>query len=121
VIGPPTAAPAGGLSDLAVSPFGLPVALLRGEVRVAFVGRTSTEDQQDPRQSLIRQLDRSRSALPAAWVIVAHFYDVESGRLEPPTAATAQASPSGSTSQSPATAASATSSPKPPTPTADST
>ena len=29
-----------GLSDLAVSPFGLPVALLRGEVRVAFAGRT---------------------------------------------------------------------------------
>jgi site-specific DNA recombinase len=73
---------AGGLSDLAVSPFGLPVALLRGEVRVAFVGRTSTEDQQDPRQSLLRQLERSRTALPAAWVIVCHFYDVESGRLE---------------------------------------
>src|SRR5215470_2457845 len=70
------------LSDLAVSPFGLPVSLLHGEVRVAFVGRTSTEDQQDPRQSLMRQLDRSRSALPAAWLIVCHFYDVESGRLE---------------------------------------
>jgi site-specific DNA recombinase len=70
-----------GLSDLALSPFGMPTSLLNGEVRVAFLGRTSTEEQQDPRQSLIRQLDRSRSALPAAWVIVAHFYDVESGRL----------------------------------------
>src|SRR5215472_2287842 len=67
-----------GLSDLAVSPFGMPLALLRGEVRVAFAGRTSTEEQQDPRQSLIRQLERAKSVLPAAWVIVAHFYDVES-------------------------------------------
>jgi site-specific DNA recombinase len=71
-----------GLSDLAVSPFGAPAALLRGEVRVAWVGRTSTEDQQDPRQSLIRQLNRRKEALPEAWAIVAHFYDVESGRME---------------------------------------
>jgi DNA invertase Pin-like site-specific DNA recombinase len=70
------------LSDLAVSPFAMPLSLQRGEVRVAFAGRTSTEDQQDPRQSLIRQLERSKSVLPAAWVIVAHFYDVESGRKE---------------------------------------
>jgi DNA invertase Pin-like site-specific DNA recombinase len=74
--------PGSELSDLAVSPFAMPLALGSGEVRVAFVGRTSTEDQQDPRNSLMRQLDRSRHALPAAWVIVAHFYDVESGRLE---------------------------------------
>lgn len=45
-----------GLSDYAVSPLGMPVALLRDEVRVAFLGRTSTEDRQDPRQSLLRQL-----------------------------------------------------------------
>lgn len=70
------------LSDLSVSPFGMPVALLRGEVRVAFLGRTSTEDRQDPRQSLIRQLHNSRGAIPESWVIVCHFYDVESGRLE---------------------------------------
>ncbi|MFJ6572274.1 hypothetical protein ACIQNU_33195 [Streptomyces sp. NPDC091292] len=49
---------------------------------MAWMGRTSTEDQQDPRQSLMRQLHNSKSALPEAWVIVCHFYDVESGRLE---------------------------------------
>ena len=75
-------APAPRLSDLAVSPFGMPTALLRGEVRVAWAGRTSTEDQQDPRQSLIRQLNNSKNALPESWAIVSHFYDIESGRLE---------------------------------------
>ncbi|MFF4502998.1 recombinase family protein [Streptomyces sp. NPDC001401] len=75
-------APPAQLSDLAVSPFGMPTALLKGEVRVAWLGRTSTEDQQDPRQSLIRQLHTSKSAIPASWAIVCHFYDVESGRLE---------------------------------------
>ncbi len=70
------------LSDLAVSPFGMPLALLQGEVRVAFAGRTSTEEQQDPRQSLMRQLSRVKSALPESWLIVSHFYDVESGRKE---------------------------------------
>ena len=71
-----------GLSDYAVSPLGLPVALLRDEVRVAFLGRTSTEDQQDPRQSMMRQLGNCKAAIPESWVIVAHFYDVESGRME---------------------------------------
>ena len=70
-----------GLSDYAVSPLGMPLALLRDEVRVAFLGRTSTEEQQDPRASMIRQLGKCRSALPASWVIVCHFYDVESGRM----------------------------------------
>ncbi|WP_234438545.1 recombinase family protein [Streptomyces sp. NRRL S-340] len=32
--------------------------------------------------SLPRQLRNARAALPAGWVIVAHFYDVESGRKE---------------------------------------
>ncbi|MFD8493337.1 recombinase family protein [Amycolatopsis sp. NPDC059657] len=71
-----------GLSDLAVSPFGLPMAVRGKEVRVAWVGRTSTEEHQDPRQSLLRQLERSKVALPESWVIVTHFYDVESGRME---------------------------------------
>lgn len=71
-----------GLSDLAVSPFGLPLALHAKEVRVAWVGRTSTEEHQDPQQSLLRQLGRSKDSLPESWVVVCHFYDVESGRME---------------------------------------
>lgn len=69
------------LSDLAVSPFAAPSLSLRGAVRVAWVGRTSTEEAQDPRLSIMRQLERCKSALPEAWVITCHFYDVESGRL----------------------------------------
>ena len=49
-------------------------------VPVAWLGRTSTEDSQDPTISLPRQLRNSRDALPDGFVIVAHFYDVESGR-----------------------------------------
>jgi site-specific DNA recombinase len=81
---PPTLPELGpsGLSAFAVSPLGVPLNLLRDEVRVAFLGRTSTDDQQDPRQSLIRQLSNSKTALPESWVIVAKFYDVESGRME---------------------------------------
>ncbi|MDX8028811.1 recombinase family protein [Lentzea sp. BCCO 10_0856] len=60
----------------------MPLTLLRNEIRVAWLGRTSTDDHQDPRQSAMRQLGNSRAALPESWVIVAHFYDVESGRLE---------------------------------------
>ncbi|GLY80589.1 hypothetical protein Airi01_088560 [Actinoallomurus iriomotensis] len=51
-------------------------------VPVAWLGRTSTEDQQDPSLSLPRQLRKSRQALPDGYMIVAHFYDVESGRKE---------------------------------------
>lgn len=51
-------------------------------VPVAWLGRTSTEDAQDPTLSLPRQLRNARAALPPGWVIVAHFYDVESGRKE---------------------------------------
>ncbi|GAB3733926.1 hypothetical protein GCM10027598_58970 [Amycolatopsis oliviviridis] len=63
-----------GLSDFDVSPLGMPTALLRDEVRVAFLGRTSTEDQQDPRQSLIRQLRNCKTAIPESWIVVAHFF-----------------------------------------------
>ena len=49
---------------------------------MAWLGRTSTEDQQDPTLSLPRQLRNARAALPPGWVIVAHFYDVESGRKD---------------------------------------
>ncbi|MFJ6589573.1 recombinase family protein [Streptomyces violaceusniger] len=51
-------------------------------VPVAWLGRNSTEDAQDPTLSLPRQLRNARAALPPGWVIVAHFYDVESGRKE---------------------------------------
>nr|WP_240972616.1 recombinase family protein [Nonomuraea sp. FMUSA5-5] len=44
---------------------------------VAWLGRTSTDDQQNPTLSLPRQLRSSRDAMPEGPVIVAHFYDVE--------------------------------------------
>ncbi|WP_067460727.1 recombinase family protein [Actinomadura macra] len=53
---------------------------------MAFAGRTSTEDKQDPTLSLPRQLANSQtalhSALPGRAVVVAHFYDIESGRKD---------------------------------------
>lgn len=62
---------------------GIPdAAALPVTVPVAWLGRTSTEDAQDPTLSLPRQLRNARAALPPGWVIVAHFYDVESGRKE---------------------------------------
>ncbi|MDO0930216.1 recombinase family protein [Streptomyces sp. DG2A-72] len=51
-------------------------------VPVAWLDRTSTEDAQDPTLSLPRQLRNARAALSPGWVIVAHFYDVESGRKD---------------------------------------
>jgi site-specific DNA recombinase len=47
---------------------------------VAWLGRTSTEDMQDPTLSLPRQLRVSTATMPANWVVVAHYYDIESGR-----------------------------------------
>ncbi|MEV6007303.1 recombinase family protein [Streptomyces sp. NPDC051976] len=70
------------LSDLAVSPFAMSLPLLHEPVRVAWIGRTSTEDQQDPRNSLMRQLDRCKGVLPESWLLACHFYDVESGRMQ---------------------------------------
>ncbi|MFT7841808.1 recombinase family protein [Saccharothrix sp. BKS2] len=49
---------------------------------MAWVGRTSTYDQQDPTLSLPRQLRASQLVLPEDALIVAHFYDIESGRKE---------------------------------------
>jgi site-specific DNA recombinase len=60
----------------------LPYHGARGVIRLAWVGRTSTEDQQDPTLSLPRQLRSARQVLPDNGVIVAHFYDVESGRKD---------------------------------------
>ena len=51
-------------------------------LRIAWWGRVSTEDQQDPTLSLPRQLHNSRAVLPAGATIVAHFFDVESGRKD---------------------------------------
>lgn len=53
-----------------------------GPLRLAFAGRTSTEDQQDPTLSIPRQLNSCRAVLPDQAVIVAHFYDIESGRKQ---------------------------------------
>lgn len=53
-----------------------------GPLRLAFAARTSTEDQQDPTLSIPRQLATCRAAIPEHGVIVAHFYDVESGRKD---------------------------------------
>jgi site-specific DNA recombinase len=58
----------------------VPESLQSAAIPVAWIGRTSTDDMQDPTLSLPRQLDYSRSRLPAGFVIVAKFYDVESGR-----------------------------------------
>lgn len=73
--------------------------------RWAWWGRTSTEDLQDPTLSLPRQLSNSHPALPPGAVIVAHFYDIESGAKTSPSAATATPT-SSSTSPFHATAAS---------------
>ncbi len=51
-------------------------------VRVAFLGRTSTVEQQDPTLSIPRQLDSVQRDLPPGAVITRHFYDIESGRKE---------------------------------------
>lgn len=53
-----------------------------GALRVAFAGRTSTDDKQDATLSIPRQLANSRASLPPRGMIVAHFYDVESGRMD---------------------------------------
>ncbi|MFD0855911.1 hypothetical protein ACFQ07_26975 [Actinomadura adrarensis] len=53
-----------------------------GPLRLAFAGRVSTEDQQDPTLSIPRQLNTCRAVLPEHAVIAAHFYDIESGRKD---------------------------------------
>ena len=51
-------------------------------VPVAFVGRTSTLELQDPVASLRRQVRSSQAALPPGWFIAMYFWDVESGGLD---------------------------------------
>ncbi|MGH3182573.1 MAG: recombinase family protein, partial [Streptosporangiaceae bacterium] len=51
-------------------------------VPVAFLGRTSTLEMQDPRASLNRQIRSARSWLPPGWFIAAYYWDIESGGLD---------------------------------------
>ena len=51
-------------------------------VPVAFVGRTSTLELQDPVASLRRQVRSSQAALPPGWFIAAWYWDIESGGLD---------------------------------------
>jgi hypothetical protein len=52
-------------------------------VPVAFVGRTSTLELQDPVASLRRQVRASKAALPPGCFIAARYWDIESGGLDP--------------------------------------
>lgn len=50
------------------------------ELRFAFYGRVSTEDNQDPTLSLPRQLHNCKEGIERiGGLIVAHYYDIESG------------------------------------------
>jgi len=52
-------------------------------MRLAFLGRTSAEDVQDPSISIPRQLRKCEDeATPKGYGIVAHYWDVESGRKD---------------------------------------
>jgi hypothetical protein len=51
-------------------------------VPVAFLGRTSTLETQDPRASLRRQARAAQDALPPGFRIVAWYWDIESGALD---------------------------------------
>jgi site-specific DNA recombinase len=53
-----------------------------GPIRLAFLGRTSTVEHQDPTLSIPRQHHNAQAALPPGATIVCNFYDVESGRKE---------------------------------------
>ena len=60
-----------------------PAAAVTAEpVPVAFVGRTSTLNLQDPRASLNRQLRAARDWLPPGWFIAAVYWDIESGGID---------------------------------------
>jgi hypothetical protein len=52
-------------------------------VNLAFLGRVSDEDLQDPTLSIPRQLSNCQAVLPTGARIVAWFWDVESGRIDP--------------------------------------
>ncbi|WP_216918021.1 recombinase family protein, partial [Nocardia noduli] len=54
-------------------------------IRAAFVGRTSTEDNQDPTLSIPRQVSTCHTKLKSLTIevaIVAYYWDIETGRLD---------------------------------------
>jgi DNA invertase Pin-like site-specific DNA recombinase len=51
-------------------------------VPVAFLGRTSTLEMQDPVASLRRQIRAARAWLPPGWFIASWYWDIESGGLD---------------------------------------
>src|ERR1700683_2010480 len=51
-------------------------------VPVAFCGRTSTLELQDPVASIRRQIRSSQAWLPPGWFIAAYYWDVESGGID---------------------------------------
>ena len=57
-------------------------ASLADQVPLAGLLRVSTEDMQNPRASVLRQVGNCTRALPPGWYIVAWFIDIESGRME---------------------------------------
>jgi site-specific DNA recombinase len=55
-----------------------------GQLRFAFYGRVSTEDQQDPEASRQWQLSRSRQLIePHGGTIVAEYFDIDRSRSLP--------------------------------------
>src|ERR1700690_3473687 len=50
-------------------------------IPVAFTGRTSTSDLQDPVASLRRQVRECQDKIPAGWFIAAYFWGGESGGM----------------------------------------
>src|SRR3954471_23937692 len=51
-------------------------------MRFAFYGRVSTDDAQDPSLSIPRQLAACERALTPGSELVAHLWDIESGRKD---------------------------------------
>jgi hypothetical protein len=51
-------------------------------IRVAFMGRTSTKDQQDSTLSIPRQFNNCTKALPENAMIVVSFYDRRAAALD---------------------------------------
>ncbi len=85
-------------------------------VPVAFVGRTSTLELQDPVASLRRQVRASTAALPPGWFIAAWYWDVESGGIDLEARSQGEAYKRFADAEIPATAAWPTCSPRPPAP-----